>query len=439
MEKINTLPTTNEYDLTSLKHERPELFLPIPLRRGQRPDAPDGVPTGTVEDWRGKDDPANRIEVMDNGEPLVNIANLHPPIFAVNSYFSKLDESDYEEPLEGTTLAQYVRASVAEQLQQAQAALPADLKLVLFDGWRSLDTQYSTYELCYGSLLDRLVDEGIVETDEPLTDVTREIVSRETQKYISLPSPLPARLDPTPEQVAAGASIPSPHNTGGSVDVTIVHIDPAWQKRLDELEAAVGAIDDPFSPERAVLNFEVAAIYRLHATPLDFGTEFDFAGADAGLTYLETVPDHETARDNRRMLYHIMTDAGFMPYTDEWWHYNMGNQMAEMTKWRETGDKGVAVYGNADLDTVQRRHEALHTQLFSALVAQSMQPDRPVELSRELVEAGGSAALVADLTARVGDPRQTQYFRKSYDMRYRGALDPQFIEAIRAAQRPPAV
>jgi hypothetical protein len=197
----------------------------------------------------------------------------------------------------------------------------------------------------------------------------------------------------------------------------------------------VSAIDDPFSPERAVHNFEVAAIYRLHATPLDFGTEFDFAGADAGLTYLETNPGREEARDNRRMLYNIMTNAGFMPYADEWWHYNTGNQMAEMTKRRETGDKGVAVYGNADLDATQRHHELLHTQLFSALVAQSTQPEQPIQLSHEVTEAGGTPAFIADLATRIGDPRQTHYFRKSYDMRYRGALNPQFIEAIRAAQR----
>lgn len=428
---------TNEYDLSALKRERPDLFVPIPLRRGQRAENPDGVPTGTVEDWRGKDDPNNRIEVIDNGEKLVNVANLNPPIFAVNSYFSKLDESDYEAPLDGTTLAQYARESVVKQLQEAQSQLPDDLKLVVFDSWRSLDTQYATYELCYSSLVDRLIGESVLTRDEPLTDATKELISRETQKYISLPSPLPAALSPTPEQISAGKTIPSPHNTGGSVDVTIVQIDPSWRVRLAELETAVGAIDDPFSPERAVLNFEVSAIYRLHSTPLDFGTEFDFAGAEAGLAYLENedMPDHSEARDNRRMLYNVMTNAGFMPYADEWWHFNSGNQMAEMTKWRETGEKGVAVYGNIELDDTQLRHESLHKQLFSTLVARSEEPTGVLELSPDLIAAGATPSLIEDMSSRIGDPRETRNFRKSYDMRYRGTLDPKFIESIRSAQR----
>lgn len=438
-EKIDSPQSTQDQDITALKRERPELFIPIPLRRGESEANPNGVPTGTVEDWRGKDNPSNRIDIIDSGEPLVNIGSLNPPIFAVNSYFNKLDESGYSERLDGATLAQYARESVVKQLETAQNLLPAGYKLVVFDSWRSLETQYATYELCFASLVERLISEGIIAPDESLAESTKEIISRETQKYISLPSPLPEKLQPTPEQVSAGRLIPSPHNTGGSVDVSIVQVDFEWRKRLADLEDAIGQIDDPFSPDRAMLNFEVSAIYRLHSTPLEFGTEFDFAGDRAGLTYLESTSGLSgqdiIARDNRRMLYNIMTRAGFMPYADEWWHYNTGNQMAEMTKWRETGIKGIAKFGSSSLDAVQQHHEKLHQELFQALCHLAEHPDLPIVLSPEITDLGGTPELIATLSTRVGDPRVTKNFRKSYDMRYRGKLPKEFVQSVKSAQQ----
>ena len=35
----------------------------------------------------------------------------------------------------------------------------------------------------------------------------------------------------------------------------------------------------------------------------------------------------EEARANRRLLFWVMTEAGFVNYPDEWWHYSWGDQM----------------------------------------------------------------------------------------------------------------
>ncbi|MGC8979381.1 M15 family metallopeptidase, partial [Caldisericum sp.] len=43
---------------------------------------------------------------------------------------------------------------------------------------------------------------------------------------------------------------------------------------------------------------------------------------------------------NRRLLFHVMTNAGFTNYTHEWWHYDYGNQL---WSWHNNG-KVTAIY-----------------------------------------------------------------------------------------------
>jgi D-alanyl-D-alanine dipeptidase len=71
------------------------------------------------------------------------------------------------------------------------------------------------------------------------------------------------------------------------------------------------------------------------------GTSFD-AFSDATWTdYFEPGRGHDTAtgdtanitaRKNRRMLYNVMTAAGFTNLPSEWWHYDYGDNMwAQLT------------------------------------------------------------------------------------------------------------
>lgn len=78
---------------------------------------------------------------------------------------------------------------------------------------------------------------------------------------------------------------PSSHQTGGAVDLTICK----------------------------------------NGTPLDMGTVFDEFAPIAHTDYFERDGMEETVRRNRRLLYHVMTEAGFTNYDCEWWHYNWGN------------------------------------------------------------------------------------------------------------------
>lgn len=77
---------------------------------------------------------------------------------------------------------------------------------------------------------------------------------------------------------------------------------------------------------------------------LDMGSDFD-ATTDASQTaYFEqaTVGEGRAThwRDNRRMLYHAMLDAGFVNLPSEWWHYDFGDQL-----WASMHDEPHAIYG----------------------------------------------------------------------------------------------
>ena len=226
-----------------------------------------GRPNGCVEGWNEPGNPLF-IPVKENGEPLVSIRNSVPEIISRPVYQASQGED------------QFVRHSVADMLAKAQSFLPDGLQLVLFDGWRSIELQRQLYEQEYAVQASRLYGRD------------QASIVAETQRYVSVPS--------------SSGEVPSPHNTGGAVDVAIM--------KDDEL--------------------------------LDFGTRHDDMSERSALVYAEMNASlGVAARDNRRMLYYAMTKAGFEPYVDEWWHYNYGNQMAQLTHYYRTGERLPAIYG----------------------------------------------------------------------------------------------
>jgi D-alanyl-D-alanine dipeptidase len=127
----------------------------------------------------------------------------------------------------------------------------------------------------------------IIQSNPNLDDTT---YTQMTQQFVSLPS--------------NSMTAPSPHYTGGSIDLTIV--------------------DDS-------------------GRPLDMGTAFDDftdAAHTAHYEHSDTI-----VRENRRLLYHLMTAAGFSNYPFEWWHYDYGNQF-----WAYRLEKPNAFYGPIDIN-----------------------------------------------------------------------------------------
>lgn len=58
-------------------------------------------------------------------------------------------------------------------------------------------------------------------------------------------------------------------------------------------------------------------------TPLDMGGEFDWFSRISSHDYEKLTPRQ---KENRLLLKAGMVEAGFLPYSEEWWHYRLANE-----------------------------------------------------------------------------------------------------------------
>lgn len=197
----------------------------------------------------------------DSGEPLVQLP----------AFFEKLRTYPYyfHCQIPGTTKEIYVRKGTAEKLIKAAELLPPQLHLVILDGWRSYQTQLAIYNNTK-KMFQQL-------------GYSPQKIAEEMPKYVAVPSKT--------------ADSPSPHFTGGAVDVTLGNQN-GW---------------------------------------LNMGTDFDEFHEKAKSDWYEHKPqltsEEELIRENRRLLKKIMEGVGFTANEHEWWHFDYGNHhWAEKTK-----------------------------------------------------------------------------------------------------------
>lgn len=72
---------------------------------------------------------------------------------------------------------------------------------------------------------------------------------------------------------------------------------------------------------------------------LDMGTPFDDFSSSAHTDSFEN-SDNEEVKNNRRLLYSVMTNAGFTNYPSEWWHYDYGDAFWAYEKGLKTSHFG---------------------------------------------------------------------------------------------------
>ncbi|MDQ1307996.1 MAG: zinc D-Ala-D-Ala dipeptidase [Actinomycetota bacterium] len=176
-------------------------------------------------------------------EPLVVVR--HPRIRSIGSYWHM--------GLSGSVGQLWLRRRAADRLVLAAESLRPDWGLAVFDGWRDPSLQQELYQLAYSR-------PGL------------------PPGFVSRPSPDPAT--------------PTPHTTGGAVDLTLT-----WRNR-----------------------------------PLAMGTGFDEFDVRAFASSLEAPdaasdPVASQARDLRRLLYATMSAAGFVVLAREWWHFEYGTRL----------------------------------------------------------------------------------------------------------------
>lgn len=177
----------------------------------------------------------------------------------------------------------FTRVSIYEKLINATEFLPNGYKFVIFDAFRPVELQQSLFD----SYKEKLRKYN--------PNLSEEELIKLTLNFVALPS-----YDETK---------PSPHNTGGAIDLSIC--------------------DDK-------------------GRLLDMGTYFDEMSEVANTRYFEekvergeklTEKEIEILK-NRRLLFHIMTFFDFSNFSNEWWHYDYGNQL-----WAYHKEKDYAIYG----------------------------------------------------------------------------------------------
>lgn len=156
----------------------------------------------------------------------------------------------------------YVREEVYRRLLIAKEELPKGMNLCVWDAWRPFKLQEELYSKYYEEMFEKF----------HLASVSEEEQERVMAQYIS---------KPIYDKIMAPV-----HTTGGAVDVTLVGED---------------------------------------GTPMDMGTVFDEFTEVSHTAYFEGT-SNEVVKANRRLLYHVMSVAGFTNLPSEWWHYDYGNR-----------------------------------------------------------------------------------------------------------------
>lgn len=177
----------------------------------------------------------------------------------------------HKENRAGTRDKMFTRHAVLTRLEQVATQLAPDFSLLLFDTYRSIKTQTELFNFIRNK----------VKQQHPSWQ--EDQVEHETRKFVSHPTD------------SNHFKIPL-HNSGGAVDLTICD----------------ASTEEPYL----------------------FGSEFDEISDLSRTDFFEQAHDPsigitlkawQAYKLNRRILYHLMINAGFINYRSEWWHYDLGD------------------------------------------------------------------------------------------------------------------
>ena len=170
-----------------------------------------------------------------------------------------------------------VRTELYERLCKAYLHLPKGYRFRILDAWRPFALQKELYVKYSRKIIH----------DFALEKSTAEEKKRVIQMFVSKP--------------VFNREMPPVHTTGGAIDLTI--IDSNGQE-------------------------------------LDMGTEFDAFTEKTYTAYFEN-RENDAIKENRRMLYHAMCEAGFTNLPSEWWHYDFGDRFWAYYKGKPAIYKGI--------------------------------------------------------------------------------------------------
>lgn len=169
----------------------------------------------------------------------------------------------------GTSPTMIARKSVYLKLKQATEILGKDYGFIIFDSYRSNETQLHLFQNIHNDIKRQHPQKS----EEEILQLTRVYVAhpKERSRYAV-----------------------SPHNSGGAVDLNL-------HKNNSPLD--MGTKFDEISKLTCTTSFEA---------PHDPNSCID-------------KERWNEIRLNRRLLFNIMKSVGFVNYPEEWWHYDLGD------------------------------------------------------------------------------------------------------------------
>jgi len=316
------------------------------------------VNAGNVQGW--KDIPIKEASRPDPLVPLGPFSEEMGILTTSSIYFGEHSNSPYAQSankLKGSLLTLFARLSVARRLLIAEQLLPDSYHLIVFDAYRPYEVQKSLYDFYKHKL------------KEKYPNMPTGTLDSITQKYVSLPSRDSAR--------------PSPHNTGGAVDVAIIKLDQIHEEELRHIRTQLVNTRTQ-AEKRSNLEAQVSEIVRRYGKMLNFGTAFDHGGEKSALTYYESritnrealSDDDEQACRNRRLLFRVMTRDGFQPSFAEWWHFNA----PESQMGAATAGYPVATMGAANLSKSHMTHENERLDIHHKMSEHRIAENWPTEI-----------------------------------------------------------
>lgn len=225
------------------------------------------IPSVELPDWSL----LSQIPIVDCAEKLLP-ASLAPLPISIYPVYSKM-------AIPSAPAECYLRQSVYYRLIKAAKLLPPGMRLIVLDGWRPFSVQQHLFE----TLLNFMTTANPEQHQDCRLSQARNLVSPPNRSQTN----------------------PSPHLTGGAIDVTLANE---------------------------------------FGEPLNMGSLFDEASAASYTASFEQI-EHPTAtelevRDNRRILFNTMHTAGFTNLPSEWWHFDFGDQL-----WAWYTRSPQAIYG----------------------------------------------------------------------------------------------
>lgn len=202
---------------------------------------------------------------------LQEIRSLSDICIIENSRYIRLANIYYHNKLKGTRAETFTRRIILERIHRAADYLAPNYGLIIFDAFRTIETQADLFNLICAE----------VRSLHPRWNQAE--IEDEAQKYAAHP------------YNSKHVAIPT-HNTGGAIDLAI------YETGSGEI-CKFGTKFDEVHPATKTDFFEQA-----------FDAKFGFGFSE-----------WQIIQNNRRVLFNLMKTIGFVNYSGEWWHYDLGD------------------------------------------------------------------------------------------------------------------